>query len=707
MPRRTFLFGALLFGQGFSRYTDQDSVGMVQTKIVAREDRGEIEEEEDDSQESLGASASAGAPEATVITVLSTVTANGFCVDCTPTGFGIMVARRPIIFMYQPWRSTATLSNAAGQTKSYPLSWTPAPGVQHNQTVVLRSNDVHTYILTDGSNPAYSFRADWYEFGLYPETDSQKDYMTIFTAREQKDIKPGQTKCYPTNSQSSERHCLSVPAGEKLYAAYPLPQPYVKNQDDYPVMCRAWGDPHYINYGLKKYNFMGLGTYVLSSIGQGDYKHMVQAYHCPTKTNAGLADSVALATRMDGKIVTFIAGVTKIDGVEVKTGMAYRGNLRLKRGELNNGVKTLEVHGPVMADGSFVSVRANRRTVGRSILGYSLDTIVQLPAAMASAASGLCVNTSVSCLGAGSADVLFTAQELAWLDGQCCPPSGCTCGTPSTPPPGLPEVCGACTPAITPAAALSACSDDQDCAMDYCAACGNLTMPDTKPPVLAPELPPPPLQSRAPPTIPSGRGDPHCTNARGEAFNIHATGTLDFLKVPRLEEAGRDLRVKALIVPVTKGKCAPTVIKQLEFTGAWMGDVAEPLVIMAGDDGNPHLPVAWEEFMLGSQRGANVSLVNTQHHGINVVVLRVHGMKFYVNSKLGEKMGVAFLDLKIRNVESLGEDAGGLLGLDSHDLEAQPAPGCSDHEIVQLLQVDQWTTEKAPRAGLMSWALVE
>jgi hypothetical protein len=176
-------------------------------------------------------------------------------------------------------------------------------------------------------------------------------------------------------------------------------------------------------------------------------------------------------------------------------------------------------------------------------------------------------------------------------------------------------------------------------------------------------------------------GDPHCVNVRGERFNVYTTGNVTMLQVPRKESSpGQYYRLRALIVPVSNAPCAPTVITQLHITGSWLGNKPS-LTITASPQGLPEVTEAWRDELFGPSHNRVVHYKN----GNKALVVPIkQGIGLVVKPRKAAASGVFYFDLVAVGLPSLGDEAGGLLGVDTHDEDSQPPPGCNAHTPAAL-----------------------
>jgi len=145
----------------------------------------------------------------------------------------------------------------------------------------------------------------------------------------------------------------------------------------------------------------------------------------------------------------------------------------------------------------------------------------------------------------------------------------------------------------------------------------------------------------------------------GQRFDLMMPGTHVLIKIPRgLPMTKSKLYITADAQRLGKdASCGELYFQALNVTGEWLNGRA-PLHFHAGhlqrdDEGK------WRTF-----DKVNVKIV----HGVTV-------------------SGIAYLNLMIRNLKMSEFAVGGLLGQDSHELEATPSPECT--RTVSLLQLLQ------------------
>jgi len=180
------------------------------------------------------------------------------------------------------------------------------------------------------------------------------------------------------------------------------------------------------------------------------------------------------------------------------------------------------------------------------------------------------------------------------------------------------------------------------------------------------------------PPQPGAGGDPHCRNAKDELFDIHTTGWLGMVSVPRFgPERGEKLLVRAHVEPVTQQPCPPTVIVQVDVWGNW--SKSGPLRFTPGGTGSPLVKrPPWAGGGLASQ------LHDVKRGPKGVVVVHAGPVRVRIRQRKGQKTGVVYFDLAAAGLKDLGVAAGGLLGMDSHATESRPQPGCAKHAKFSL-----------------------
>jgi len=174
----------------------------------------------------------------------------------------------------------------------------------------------------------------------------------------------------------------------------------------------------------------------------------------------------------------------------------------------------------------------------------------------------------------------------------------------------------------------------------------------------APTAPPTKSPTASPTASLSAKGDPHLQNMLGQRFDLMMPGMHTLINIPRgTPEKNSKLFIAADAQRMHKeASCGDLYFQSLNVTGEWLHGRG-PLFFRAG-----HMPqnneAKWMKFD-------------------KVDVKVVHGVTL---------TGIAYLNLMIRNLKATGFAVGGLLGEDSHELQATPSPKC--RRTVSLLQLE-------------------
>jgi len=152
-------------------------------------------------------------------------------------------------------------------------------------------------------------------------------------------------------------------------------------------------------------------------------------------------------------------------------------------------------------------------------------------------------------------------------------------------------------------------------------------------------------------------GDPHMQNILGQKFDLVQPGAHTLVQIPRgYPEMEALLRVSSEVTRVG-ASCSDMYIMKLNVTGRW--------VEQAGKG------------MLHFEAGAAHSDKDSKWFHFGLVGVKVaHG-------KTSE--GTAYLNFFVRNLKRAGHHVGGLLGEDSHEVEATPSDNC--HKSFSLVSV--------------------
>merc|ERR1719188_1185350 len=174
----------------------------------------------------------------------------------------------------------------------------------------------------------------------------------------------------------------------------------------------------------------------------------------------------------------------------------------------------------------------------------------------------------------------------------------------------------------------------------------------------APTPPPTKTPTASPTASLTAKGDPHLQNMLGQRFDLMVPGMHTLINIPRgTPEKNSKLFIAADAQRMHKeASCGDLYFQSLNVTGEWLHGRG-PLFFRAGHM-HQNNEAKWMNFN-------------------NVDVKVVHGVTL---------TGIAYLNLMIRNLKAIGFAVGGLLGEDSHELQATPSPMC--RRTVSLLQVE-------------------
>merc|ERR1719221_415161 len=164
-------------------------------------------------------------------------------------------------------------------------------------------------------------------------------------------------------------------------------------------------------------------------------------------------------------------------------------------------------------------------------------------------------------------------------------------------------------------------------------------------------------------------GDPHMQNILGQRFDLMRPGDHTLVQIPK-HRSDREtlLRVVAQVRRVG-ASCQDMYIMKVNVTGAWLEKVGRRHLHFAAGVAQPKLDSKWLHF-------GPVDL--------KVVQGKTRDDKVYLN----------FL---VRNLAKTSYPVGGLLGEDSHDLEATPTQSC--RRIMSLLEVSASLEAHLPSEG--------
>jgi len=175
--------------------------------------------------------------------------------------------------------------------------------------------------------------------------------------------------------------------------------------------------------------------------------------------------------------------------------------------------------------------------------------------------------------------------------------------------------------------------------------------------------------------IPAGIGDPHLRNVKGEAFDIHTTGWVQMVRIPRgAEPSGAELLVTADLAPIHANRsCSQTFIHMLHINGSRLGGT--PLTLKTGLHGTPQVVTSrsgFKEKMRGMRRelergDITIATFNNSAYPASRGMLHVKVGKYNLVVRQRQQNHFSYFDLDVQGILESASDVGGLLGLDDHD----------------------------------------
>jgi len=190
---------------------------------------------------------------------------------------------------------------------------------------------------------------------------------------------------------------------------------------------------------------------------------------------------------------------------------------------------------------------------------------------------------------------------------------------------------------------------------------------------------------------PGSDGDPHITNVRGKRFDVFSTGTLTMVKVPRsAPTSGSALIMNATLEQIPgNGKCFPTVIKDVRLQGHGVGESA--LTIRCGQ-GSP------EVFMGDGVQQVHALPQVLARRADGSLLVKVGAVSAVISQRASRSQGYTFLNVQVHGLETYGEEAGGLLGLDDYTGDSEPEAGCRAVHLSRAVESYSFSTASAARA---------
>jgi len=157
----------------------------------------------------------------------------------------------------------------------------------------------------------------------------------------------------------------------------------------------------------------------------------------------------------------------------------------------------------------------------------------------------------------------------------------------------------------------------------------------------------------------SAVGDPHMQNILGQRFDLAQPGEHTLLEIPRGASASDALLRVTADAEHEGGACSDMYFKALNITGLWVSaQQKEGYMYTAGA---PQPVAGWRTFG-----------------------------KVEVKVAWGRTLGgVEYLNFMVRHLTRVGQDVGGLLGMDDYTQAAKRDPSCGSATLVQLYSAPQ------------------
>jgi len=154
-------------------------------------------------------------------------------------------------------------------------------------------------------------------------------------------------------------------------------------------------------------------------------------------------------------------------------------------------------------------------------------------------------------------------------------------------------------------------------------------------------------------------GDPHMQNILGQRFDLAQPGEHTLLQIPRGASASDALLRVTADAKHEGGACSDMYFKALNITGLWVSAPQKDGYIYTA--GAPQPVVGWRRFG-----------------------------KVEVKVAWGRTLGgVEYLNFMVRHLTRVGQDVGGLLGMDDYTQAAKRDPSCGSAILVQLYSAPQ------------------
>lgn len=183
---------------------------------------------------------------------------------------------------------------------------------------------------------------------------------------------------------------------------------------------------------------------------------------------------------------------------------------------------------------------------------------------------------------------------------------------------------------------------------------------------------------------PNGWGDPHVRNVKGETFDVHTSGWVQMVRIPRdADPKAAELLVMADLASIqANNSCSPTLIHMLQVNGSRLG--GNPLAVKIGPHGTPQVVSSRLGFK-EKKRGPRTTLekdditiatFNNSAYPASKGLLHVKIGKYSLVVRQRLRSRFSYFDLDVQGILESETDVGGLLGLDDHKAEAQVPEQC-------------------------------
>jgi len=158
-------------------------------------------------------------------------------------------------------------------------------------------------------------------------------------------------------------------------------------------------------------------------------------------------------------------------------------------------------------------------------------------------------------------------------------------------------------------------------------------------------------------------------NMLGQRFDLMQSGEHTLIRIPRAASAKDALLLVQATAEREGDACADLYFKALNITGTWANTYQKGGYAYVAT--SPHPSLGWRKF--------------------GKVVLKV---------KWGHTLsGIAYLNFFVKDLDHVGYDVGGVLGLDDFSEAAKPVPSCAgvmrlaqqeESGVMRLAQQEEW-----------------